>query len=102
MASNSKNNNDASSLLFSIVKGIARKRVTPWTGTMTQLKTAIVNFQINNKKAVSGLYWPASPSALRVALNTVVNRLRNAGVSIRFNRSSDHTRTRLVEFYNNR
>lgn len=101
MASNSKANSEVSNTLFSGVKSIIRRRATPWVGTMTDLDSAVSRALMNTKNGVP-INWPASPSALRVALNIVVNRLRNAGVSIRFVRSSDYTRTRLVEFYNNR
>lgn len=93
MTYNSKTNNDVSNTIFSGVKSIVRRRTTPWVGTMTDLGDALEN-RVNSMPA----NWPGSASALRVALNRVVNRLRNAGISVRFTRSTDHTRTRLVEF----
>lgn len=93
MVLNSKTNNDVSNTIVSGVKSIVRRRTTPWMGTMTDLGDALEN-RVNSVPA----NWPGSASALRVALNKVVNRLRNAGISVRFTRSTDHTRTRLVEF----
>ena len=95
MTSNSKTNvskNDVSNTIFNGVKSIVKRRATPWVGTMTELD------QLLNRVNSTPKNWPGSASALRVALNKVVNRLRNAGVSVRFKRSTDHTRTRLVEF----
>lgn len=83
-----------SNTLLSGVRTIVNRRVTPWVGTMTDLETAVVN-------AVRGRVpanWPASPSALRVALNRAVRRIRGEGISVRFTRSTNHSRTRLVEF----
>lgn len=97
MASNSKTNNVRgvlSNALLNGVKNIVSRRSTPWVGTMTELNTALVNSL--RGKIVSN--WPGSPSALRVALNRVVRRIRGEGISVRFNRSTDHARTRLVEF----
>lgn len=93
MVLNSKKNNNVSEVIFSGVKAIMKRRTTPWQGTVTDLGDALEN-RVNSMPA----NWPGSASALRVALNRVVNRLRNAGISVRFTRSTDHTRTRLVEF----
>lgn len=92
MASNSKTN-EVSNTIFNGVRMMMKRRSTPWVGTMTELNDTLKN-RVNSMPGD----WPGSASALRVALNKVVNRLRNAGVSVRFTRSTDHTRTRLVEF----
>lgn len=92
MTSKSKTN-QVSDTIVSGVKMMMRRRATPWVGTMTELNAAL-----RNKTNSMPANWPGSASALRVALNRVVNRLRNAGVSVHFTRSNDHTRTRLVEF----
>lgn len=96
MTSNSKvsvSKNDVSNALFNGVRMMLKRRSTPWVGTMTEL-----NDSLQNRVSSMPGNWPGSSSALRVALNRVVNRLRNAGVSVHFTRSTDHTRTRLVEF----
>ena len=63
-----------------------------WTGTMTDLKSNLVK-ALGKKRDL-----PRSPSALRVVLNKVVNRLRSRGVSVKFGRTKDRTRTRYVSF----
>lgn len=65
-----------------------------WSGTMTELRMALV--RVLGKKRSTWL--PGSPGALRVALNRVVNRLRSRKVSVRFIRTPDHARTRVVKF----
>jgi hypothetical protein len=65
-----------------------------WIGTMSDLATAL-NRTIDRKQRG---FLPRSPSALRVVINRVVNRIRNRGVSVRFGRTTDHTRTRFVRF----
>ena len=65
-----------------------------WAGTMTDLSSGIV--RTVGKKNSSVL--PGSPSALRTVLNRVVNRLRNRKISVKFGRTTDHTRTRYVKF----
>lgn len=72
----------------------ANKSATPWTGTMTQLKDTLI--KVMGRK--DGKLLPQSPSALRVVLNRVVNRLRNRKISVKFGRTTDHTRTRFVKF----
>lgn len=83
-------NNDVSDVIVNGVKKMVQRRTSSWIGTMTDLNDVL------ESKVSARL--PGSPSALRVTLNTVINRLRNAGISVRFYRSSDRTRTRLVEF----
>jgi hypothetical protein len=63
-----------------------------WVGTMTDLKSNLTKV-LGKKRDL-----PRSPSALRIVLNNVVNRLRVRGVSVRFSRTKDHTRTRYVKF----
>ena len=65
-----------------------------WTGTMTNLMSAIK--KVSNRRERNML--PGSPSALRLVINRVVNRLRNRGIGVRFGRTTDHTRTRFVKF----
>lgn len=101
MASNSKTNTRripvASSIndtvLNSILTVVDSKNARVWVGTMTELKSALGRV-LGRRRSV----LPGSPGALRVVINRVVNRLRNRGVSVRFLRTTDHARTRLVRF----
>ena len=103
MTSNSKKTvrrrtteNNVESIVFngvvSVVKGM--RKGTAWTGTMTDLTTALVSTLGRKNSAM----LPGSPSALRVVLNRVVSRLRNNKVSVKFGRTTDHNRTRYVRF----
>jgi hypothetical protein len=78
-------------ILFTSVTKMLRKK-SKFVGTMTDLNLVVARMQGINGTLVS------TPSALRVVLNKVVNRLRNAGVSVRFTRSTDKARSRLVKF----
>ena len=94
MTSNSKVNqvrNEVSDVLFSGVRSVLRRRATPLSVTMTDLEKLT-----RNRVSSTPKNWPASASAFRVAFNRVVNRLRHAGVSVRFKRANDNVRTRLV------
>ena len=64
-----------------------------WSGTMTSLQRELSRVVGNNKAML-----PGSPAALRVALNRVINRLRNRKVSVKFVRANDRVRTRTVKF----
>lgn len=85
------NGNDVIDVLVRGIKNIVRRRKTEWVGTMTQLGKTIQNRA--NKVPRN---WPASPSALRTVLNRAVRKLRREGVQVRFSRTTDHMRTRLV------
>ena len=65
-----------------------------WTGTMTNLTTALNRVSSKRQRTL----LPGSPGALRVVINRVVNRLRNRGIGVRFGRTTDHARTRYVRF----
>ena len=75
----------------SIMEGQSGSR---WTGTMTNLMTALNRVSSKRQREI----LPGSPSALRVVINRVTNRLRNRGIGVRFGRTTDHTRTRYVRF----
>ena len=87
--------NDINEIVFrglvSILEGQSRSN---WTGTMTNLTTALNRVLSKRQRSL----LPGSPAALRVVINRVVNRIRNRGVSVRFIRSTDHSRTRYVRF----
>lgn len=97
MASNSKKNPrqlTSDELVFRGIKTIVRTKRS-WLGTMTNLIAAIHEVKLN---AEEKRVMPKSPSALRVVVNRVVNRLRSRGISVKFGRTTDHTRTRFVRF----
>jgi len=89
MILNSKKNVD-DTILSGVLTVLDKNRV--WMGTMTDLNSQLVG-ELGRKTAL-----PRSPSALRMVLNRVVNRLRTRGVSVRFGRTTDHARTRYVRF----
>lgn len=90
MASNSTNVSVENVVFSGVLDVLSRKG--SWSGTMTDLTRMLV------RSGQSRTVLPGSPSALRVVLNRVVNRLRNRGVSVKFGRTTDHTRTRYVKF----
>lgn len=85
---NNSDNTEVLESIFSGVRGLLNKRKTPWVGTMSELNDILLSRGGGQVLET----WPKSPSSLRLALNKVVNRLRNAGVSIKFTRS----KSRLV------
>lgn len=93
MVSN-RTQNQVSNVLVSGVKRIVNRRVTPWVGTMTDLGSVLSKVMGRQVPET----WLRSPSSLRVALNKVVRQIRGSGVRVRFSRSTDSSRTRLVEF----
>jgi hypothetical protein len=97
MASNSKKSTSrltSDELVFRGIKSIVRAgRV--WAGTMTRLESEIRSSDLSTEERA---VMPKSPSALRVVVNRVVNRLRNRGISVKFGRKTDHSRTRFVRF----
>lgn len=64
-----------------------------WIGTMTALRKRL----LTNVSKINARYLPGSPSALRVVMNKIVNRLRCRRISVKFGRTSDRTRTRFVK-----
>lgn len=91
MVYNSKKSTKQVEVNNTLFKGVVSmlKKHSTWVGTMTELNSTLVETMGRRVPAV----WPGSPSALRVSFNQVVNRLRNAGISIRFARS----KSRLVK-----
>lgn len=98
MALNSKNDtasvnvNDV--VLNGILEVVKKNNAKVWLGTMTELNSALVRVLGRKRSEI----LPGSPSALRTVTNRVVNRLRNRKISVKFVRTTDHTRTRLVRF----
>jgi hypothetical protein len=81
-------------VLSKIITIVSNQSGSRWTGTMTNLTTAL-NRVLSRKQRT---LLPRSPGALRVVINRVVNRLRNRGIGVRFSRTTDHARTRYVRF----
>lgn len=98
MASNSKTNtvkNIDNLVLETVLNVVDSTSKGVWTGTMTNLSKSLVKFTALSKQERNSL--PKSPSALRVVLNRVVNRLRARSVSVKFGRANDAMRTRFVK-----
>lgn len=94
MTSNSKTNS-VDDMVFNGVMAVLNKHSqSTWVGTMTDLNAAMTK-AIGKRQAAS---LPGSPSALRVVLNRVLNRLRHRKVGVKFARTTDHSRTRYVKF----
>jgi hypothetical protein len=86
---------DISEIVFRGINSIMEGQSgSNWTGTMTNLTTAL-NRVLSKRQRT---FLPGSPGALRVVINRVVNRLRNRGIGVRFGRTTDHARTRFVRF----
>jgi hypothetical protein len=81
-------------VLNGILTVVERHDNRVWLGTMTELTSALVRVLGRRRSEV----LPGSPGALRTVTNRVINRLRSRGISVRFVRTTDHTRTRLVRF----
>lgn len=81
-------------IVFTKVMTIVDQSGSVWTGTMSNLRTALNRVSSRNQRDI----LPASPAALRLVVNRITNRLRNKGIGVRFSRSTDHKRTRLVRF----
>ena len=73
---------------------IGRQSEGTWKGTMSELTTALNRVLSKRQRTL----LPGSPGALRVRINSVVNRLRNRGIGVKFGRTTDHARTRFVRF----
>jgi hypothetical protein len=87
--------NDVNEIVFRGVVSIMKVQSgSRWNGTMTNLTTALNRVLSRRQRTL----LPGSPSALRVVVNKVTNRLRNRGIGVRFGRTTDHTRTRYVRF----
>ena len=86
---------DVNEMIFTKINTIVSNQSgSNWTGTMTNLMTALNKVSSKRQRAL----LPGSPGALRVVINKVANRLRNRGIGVRFGRTTDHARTRFVKF----
>lgn len=94
MASNRQQNIKVNEIVMNGILSIIDNKNSTWQGTMTELSSALSR----NLGRKQSQMLPGSPSALRVAVNRVVNRIRARGISVRFARTTDHMRTRFVKF----
>lgn len=94
MTLNSKINLVDNLVLESILSHLEDAESHKWQGTMSELKLELSADLSRSKKN----NLPGSPSALRVVINRIANRLRTRGVSVKFGRTNDRTRTRFVRF----
>lgn len=86
---------DVNEIVFTKINTIVSKQSgSNWTGTMTNLMTALNRVSSRRQRNI----LPGSPGALRVVINRVANRLRNRGIGVKFGRTTDHARTRFVRF----
>lgn len=87
--------NEVNNVVYrSISTVVERQSGGVWKGTMSELSAALNRVLSKRQRTL----LPRSPSALRVVLNRVANRIRNRGISVRFGRTTDHIRTRFVRF----
>ncbi len=96
MTYNSKEKVSVDDVVLSGVIAIlnSKQNTNKWVGTMTDVSYAITS--VMGKKVKKNL--PGSPGALRIVLNRIVNRIRSRGISVKFGRTTDRTRTRFVKF----
>lgn len=96
MAYNSKEKVSVDDVVLSGVLAImnSKQNSNKWIGTMTDISSAITN--VMGKKVKKSL--PGSPSAMRIVLNRILNRVRSRGIGVKFGRTTDRTRTRFVKF----
>jgi hypothetical protein len=85
---------DVNEIVFRGIVSVVKQSSSNWTGTMTSLSSALNRVLSKSQRT----QLPGSPSALRLVINRVANRLRNRGIGVRFGRTTDHGRTRFVRF----
>jgi hypothetical protein len=90
----SKTNNVNEVVFRGVLTALQRTNKEQWVGTMTDLSSVISRSITRQQRAL----LPGSPSALRVVINRVVNRIRNQGIGVRFGRAPNRMRTRFVKF----
>ncbi len=94
MKYNSKTSPVDSAVFDGVIGFVNNTQSGIWSGTMTELSSNIKKV-LGKKRSVD---MPGSPSALRVVLNRLVNKIRKQKISVRFVRGSDRNRTRYVIF----
>lgn len=88
---NSKTYNEVDNLVVDGIINVSHKS-PDWTGTMTDLSVELVKIIGRKNKNL----LPGSASALRRVIDRNIGRIRNRKVSIKFTRTIDRNRTRLV------
>jgi len=83
--------NEVDNLVVESVTNFAHSN-PEWVGTMTDLGNELV--KVVGRKNKNQL--PGSASVLRRVIDRNIGRIRNRKVSVRFTRTVDRTRTRLV------
>lgn len=84
---------DVNEIVFrGIIAFMAKQYV--WEGTITNLTSGLNKVLTRQQRSI----LPGSPSAMRLVINRVVNRLRNQGIGVTFSRATDRKRTRFVRF----
>ena len=78
-------------ILDGVLQVIRNSKSGEWVGTMTQLRRQV-------SRLVGQSIVPRSPAAMRTTVNRILSRIRNAGVSVKFGRTTDSMRTRYVKF----
>jgi hypothetical protein len=81
-------------VMTGIMKIIDNSNNKNWSGTMTNLNERLMKVLPENQIMI----LPKSPAALRMVLNKVINRIRNRSVSVKFSRTPDRIRNRIVKF----
>jgi len=95
MVSNSNTETELSDVVLTgVLTLLQNSQSRKWVGTMTELDRSLTRVLKNHVPE----NWPGSPSALRVELNKVVNRIRVRKVSVKFGRTSGDNSTRYVKF----
>ncbi len=88
---NIKTYNEVDNLVVETLATFAQSNPS-WTGTMTDLSRKLVG--VVGRKNKDQL--PGSPAALRRVIDRNISRIRNRKVSVKFTRTVDRSRTRLV------
>jgi len=100
MTSNSVQSSEKNTVDSIVVQGVSSfvTNNPSWSGTMTQLSKKISRSLSRSEKN----FLPGSASALRRVINRNINRIRSRGVAIKFTRTPDRMRTRLVQIQSSR
>lgn len=83
---------EASPLVAPLV--LLLERGSEWRGTATKLLTAINH--LGGDSTPKGRGWPKNAQALSVMLRTIAPDLRAIGIEVEHERTSDHTRERII------
>jgi hypothetical protein len=87
-------NKDLAGTIQARIVSLLGKEGGVWIGNMTELTRALEN--VSRKTTPEN--WPTSPSVMRKVINNAVYSIRRSGVRVKFTRTTDHMRKRVVEF----